>query len=337
MPADRERLLEIAVGAVADACVVCRRVQAHLLKSDSITKADRSPVTVADFASQAVVVRKLRQAFDSCPMIAEEASDALRQPGATALRGRVLDAVHAIWEDAAEDAVLDAIDVGAHARVDETGFWTLDPIDGTKGFLRGQQYAVSLAWIEAGEPVLGVLGCPNMSAAFNRSFAEADPHGVIYAALAGSGVQEFTADAPTDSSRNIAIRADGAVAATPIRVCESVESGHTSGSDRARIMDQLGDTAEPARLDGQGKYAVVARGQADAYLRIPTNRDYIEKIWDHAAGDIVAREAGCVVTDIRGERLDYSHGDGLSRNCGVVCATPQLHPRIIDAVTKLGL
>lgn len=40
-------------------------------------------------------------------------------------------------------------------------FWVLDPVDGTLGFVRGDQYAVALALIEDGEVVLGVLGCPN--------------------------------------------------------------------------------------------------------------------------------------------------------------------------------
>ncbi len=64
-------------------------------------------------------------------------------------------------------ALLDAIDLGADApdsssRPTERGFWTLDPIDGTKGFIRGQQYAVCLAYIVGSEPVIGVLGCPNL-------------------------------------------------------------------------------------------------------------------------------------------------------------------------------
>lgn len=40
--------------------------------------------------------------------------------------------------------------------------WTLDPIDGTKGFLRGEQYAVCLSLIVDAKPVLGVIGCPNL-------------------------------------------------------------------------------------------------------------------------------------------------------------------------------
>ena len=95
--------------------------------------------------------------------------------------------------------------------------------------------------------------------------------------------------------------------------------------------------AEPARLDSQAKYAVTARGQADAYLRLPTRKDYVERIWDHAAGSLVAAEAGCFVTDIFGHALDFSRGRGLERNRGVVCAPPRVHGLMIGAIETLGI
>jgi len=42
------------------------------------------------------------------------------------------------------------------------GMWTIDPIDGTKGFLRGEQYAVCLSFLVDGNPIVGVIGCPNL-------------------------------------------------------------------------------------------------------------------------------------------------------------------------------
>jgi 3'(2'), 5'-bisphosphate nucleotidase len=46
-----------------------------------------------------------------------------------------------------------------HNRVDPGRcFWTLDPIDGTKGFLRGEQYVVALALVVDGQVQIGVLG-----------------------------------------------------------------------------------------------------------------------------------------------------------------------------------
>jgi 3'(2'), 5'-bisphosphate nucleotidase len=82
---------------------------------------------------------------------------------------------------------------------------------------------------------------------------------------------------------------------------------------------------------------VVARGQADIYLRIPTSKTYIEKIWDHAAGSIIATEAGAIVSDITGTPLDFTCGRTLSANRGIVCAVPAAHERIIEAIERLGM
>ena len=60
------------------------------------------------------------------------------------------------------DGILEAIDYGARECDFTQRYWTLDPVDGTKGFLRHDQYVVALALIEHGRPVLGVLGCPNL-------------------------------------------------------------------------------------------------------------------------------------------------------------------------------
>ncbi len=82
---------------------------------------------------------------------------------------------------------------------------------------------------------------------------------------------------------------------------------------------------------------MVARNQAEAYLRMPTGADYVEKIWDHAAGMLIATEAGAVVSDITGKPLDFSQGWRLESNRGVICAVPGLHSRIIKAIEALGI
>ena len=79
------------------------------------------------------------------------------------------------------------------------------------------------------------------------------------------------------------------------RFCESVESGHSAQGDAAAVAARLGITTPPLRMDSQAKYAVVARGEADIYLRLPTRADYREKIWDHAAGALIVTEAGGIV------------------------------------------
>lgn len=327
-----ESVMTVARRAVADACAVCRAVQRDIERVRSVTKDDRSPVTVADFASQAVVAHRLREIDPSLQLVGEENADALRD--APPLLEHVVRAVRSVWPDATDEAVIEAIDLGG-AEGGAGAFWTLDPIDGTKGFLRGQQYAVSLAHVENGAPTLGVLGCPNLSADFSRSFDDPDPVGVIYVAAAGSGVEELPADDPDSAPKSV--RPEPRDPNAAIRLCESVESGHSDHDATAQILERLGRGRDSARLDSQCKYAVVARGQADAYLRMPTKKGYVERIWDHAAGAIVATETGRVVTDILGKPLDFGKGRGLEGNLGVVCARPDLHRELIEAIRALQL
>lgn len=334
--------------AVARACVVARSVQRELSRVGTMYKPDNSPVTVADYAAQAVVSWTLTEALGEIVLVGEESATDLRAQLKSADRRAVDAVVHAVRRvlpGLEESTVLDAIDAGsADPPEDGDGFWTLDPIDGTKGFLRGGQYAIALAWIEDGRPIIGALGCPNLSTNLSMPVSEPDRVGTIYLAEAGQGVYELHADDDLSAVKADPVRirrlnpADG----EPVRLCESVEAEHTSHDDAERILERLGEPGEPIRLDGQAKYAVVGRGQADLYLRLPKEPKpgkppYVEKIWDHAAGALVAAELGCAVTDARGESLDFSHGRQLHANRGVIVAEARLHGRVMAAIEALGI
>jgi 3'(2'), 5'-bisphosphate nucleotidase len=325
--------LKAAQRAVADACAVCRAVQRDTDSIKGELKDDRSPVTVADYASQAVVIHRLREALGEVHCVGEEDADSLRSPDAEPLRKAVVAATRLVWTDASEEDVLDAID-GGNDPGERESFWTLDPIDGTKGFLRGEQYAVSLSLVDGHVPALGVLGCPNLPMDFSAPFDRPDEHGAIYVASRNYGLYEVPADEPLADLRKVPTL--GHQRGDTVRICESVEAAHSKHDHTAQIMEKLGADTVSLRLDSQAKYAVVARGQADAYLRMPTRPGYREKIWDHAAGALCATEGGAIVSDITGARLDFSKGSTLSDNRGIVCASPQIHGRIIQAIDELG-
>ncbi len=330
----RSQELNCALNAVAEACSVTRRVQSELDEIRQLTKDDRSPVTVADFAAQAVVAMRLRDALGEIALVGEESAADLRTQATDGLTSAITTAVQHVRPGIDNGAVLDAIDLGNHDASADS-YWTLDPVDGTKGFLRRGQYAVSLALIENGEVTLGVLGCTNLSADFSRSFDDPDPQGCIYYATRGDGAWYLPATRIDATPARIHAADD--VSLDALRVCESVEAAHSKQDDTVRILEYLKATSKPARLDSQCKYAVVGRGQADAYLRLPTRAGYVEKIWDHAAGMLVAEEAGAVVTDITGQRLDFSRGATLDANRGVVCTAKGIHAQIIAAIAALGI
>lgn len=318
--------LAAALAAVRAASELCRGAQGRLLAGHTLTKGDASPVTIADFAAQAVVCAELTERLGAIDMIGEEDSDDLRAPDAAELLDAVTDLVRGQRGDAVGSAsVLDWISVGASAGrgagASAGAYWTLDPIDGTKGFLRGDQYAIALAFVDAGEVVLGVLGCPNLPNPDGST-------GAILAAVAGESAQAWYGEATEPDKVRVAAPANLAEA----RFCESVESGHSNQDHSAQIAARLGITAEPYRIDSQCKYAAVARGDASIYLRLPTRAEYREKIWDHAAGKFVVERAGGVVTDVTGAPLDFSRGGTLTANRGVVATDGRFHDQVIAAV-----
>ena len=320
----RRAELDAALAAVRLASTVCTAVQAELVTPDTLQKKDKSPVTVADFASQAVVCGTLKHALGVQPVVGEENADELRAAGQEELRKRVAGHVtKAAWQSLSESEVLDLIDLGGSPATGDR-YWTLDPIDGTKGFLRKEQYAVALALIEKGVVVLGVLGCPNLpssSGGTGALFAAVRGHGAVELPMAGGGL-----------SGAKAIKVDGIAATQGARFCESVESGHSDQGRSAKVAQTLGITAEPVRMDSQCKYAAVARGDASIYLRLPTSADYRENIWDHAAGLVVIEEAGGKVTDVDGKPLDFSHGRRFEHNRGVIATSGAIHAAVVAAV-----
>lgn len=320
-----------AIHAVLQACKLTRAVQEHLVAGSTLQKGDKSPVTVADYGAQAIVGRILVDRFPHIPMVGEEDAGALREPANAALAAKVVDAARSILPEMTPSDVLAAIDAGTYGGGPRGRHWTLDPIDGTKGFLRLEQYAVALALIEEGRVVLGVLGCPNLP--WDQADASG-PRGVLFVAERGMGTWRQPIGAPGEPVR---CAVDSVTDPRLARMTESVESGHTDQTESATVMQLLGSTAPPVRMDSQAKYGVVARGQAEIYLRLPTRADYVEKIWDHAAGAIVIEESGGRVTDIHGRSLDFGLGRGLSSTQGVIVTNGALHDRVLGAVrTVLG-
>lgn len=289
----------------------------------SIEKSDHSPVTIADFGSQALICSRLRSAFPDDPIIAEETASMLRSEEGVAARKGVCQYVRDLRPDASEDQILEWIDYGNQKEhVDR--YWTLDPIDGTKGFLRGDQYAVALALIVDGVVQVAAVACPNLTLR-----AHADTKGVVAMAVRGEGtLLHRLSDTEEMGEAGVTDVADPAEA----RFSESVESGHTSHSQSAVISRLLGITKPATRLDSQAKYVVVAGGDADIYMRLPSGRRYVENIWDHAAGMLVVEEAGGRVTDIRGKDLDFSHGYQLKENRGILVSNGKLHAKLLRAV-----
>lgn len=320
-----EQELSIALKSVKQACRLCQNVQSKLVHKDTFEKKDRSPVTIADFGSQAVISYLLEQHFPDLPLIGEEDPTVLKEN--QEMRQNVLQLVQA-QVNISEDDMLSAIGRGTADKPETAYYWTLDPIDGTKGFLRQDQYAVALALLKDGELQMGVLGCPNLPIDFDHPD---QGMGVLLYAVKGEGSFAL----PIEDKRGQKIHVDQNTDPIKARFVESVESAHSAHSVHSKISGALNIQGESLRIDSQCKYAAVARGDVSVYLRYPKDNQYREKIWDHAAGAIIVEEAGGRVTDIYGENLDFSLGRRLENNRGVVATNGAFHNQIIETIQRM--
>ncbi|QPG97776.1 hypothetical protein C2857_006855 [Epichloe festucae Fl1] len=338
------RELEVAQLAVQRAAILTKRVFHEKANKGTVDKDDKSPVTVGDFGAQALIIAALRHNFPGDAVVAEEEAARLREDAS--LRDTVWNLVREtrLDDESAEEmlggpvrdagSMLDLIDLGGSPGGAEGRIWTIDPIDGTKGFLRGGQYAVCLGLLVDGEVRVGILACPNLPVD-DEARLTADIGGVLFSAVEHKGADSrpLVTGGLSPESRHIGMRAMTDLAGATF--CESVEAGHSAHDDQAVISRKLGITGPSVRMDSQAKYGSIARGAGDIYLRLPVKATYQEKIWDHAAGDLIVRESGGQVTDIYGKRLDFSVGRTLANNKGVVAAPLGVHDRVLKVVQEV--
>lgn len=318
--------VRFALEFVADACKVTQQVYQELGASH-IEKSDLSPVSVADLSVQALAGRRLMEALPDDTLVGEESSDVLHGSGADETIAHIVRFAGSIAPDASADNVASWIDRGNG----EPGgrFWTLDPVDGTKGFLRGDQYAVALGLIEDGQVQLGVLGCPNLDPSANPQTGA----GLIAIAVRGQGAWARAIDGMDWTKLSVSPQTD----ARHARVLRSYEKGHTNASDTDLIMRALGIEASAVTMDSQAKYAVLAAGHAELLLRLlnPGKETYKERIWDQAAGSILLEEAGGKITDLLGNPLDFRQGRTLAQNTGVLATNASFHEAALKAVHEV--
>lgn len=287
-----------------------------------LDKRDKSPVTVADFGAQALVCRTLMARFGEDAVVGEETSVEVGGPAHAAFRAEVVRRVAAtLAREVSEAEVLGWVDRG-RGRSGER-FWTVDPVDGTKGFIRGQHYAIALALIEGGQPVVAALACPRLS-------HPSGGDGTVFVAVVSEGTQMLPLFG--EATEGPRVHVSGAARMAQMRLVESVESAHSDHAAASALRTRLGIVRDSVRIDSQVKYGVVARGEAEIYLRLPTRPDYEEKIWDHAAGCLVVQEAGGRVTDARGRPLDFSTGTTLDNNVGILATNGWAHDAVLAAL-----
>lgn len=314
---------EVALRAVEKAAQLCEAVWAEEGEALALTKKDRSPASVADFGSQAVVCRTLSLAFPEDPIVAEESARDVTKSEHVDILKRLHAHVQRVYEGE-EDEILDWLRLGAHQLAPR--YWVLDPIDGTQGYLEGGQYAVALALVEEGVVQLGVIACPRLGDALAEEVAG---QGVWFLGVRGEGA--WTAPLGSYDWQPVQVAPQVNTGGTWVEGCSPKRTYH---EHHKKLAQQMGLSESSLRVDSMAKYAMVARGQSALYLRLPKpeHATYREKIWDHAAGVVLVEEAGGCVTNQRGEPLDFASSHLLEADGGVVVSNGSFHKELLDAI-----
>lgn len=226
-----------------------RIVEVYAAKDCEINyKSDHTPVTTADLAAHEIIVEHLQQLEPSLPVLSEESDG-----------------------------------VSFEERLRWPTYWLVDPLDGTREFLRRNgEFSVNIALIDNNRPIAGVIVAPVL--------------GIAYFATAGSGAYK---QVEGDDPHLIRVR----TAPQPVTVARS--RSPTTGPRLQQFLDGLGEHDE-IPMGSALKSCLVAEGVADVYARLgPTGE------WDTAAAQCIVEEAGGYIRDVHQQDLTYNLRESL--------------------------
>lgn len=340
--------LELACLTVQRATLLTKKLLAAVDKG-TLGKSDNSPVTIADFAAQALIIGAIHNAFPNDEFVGEEDSTALRQDETLLERTWELALSSRLDDEASEsmlytpqtrEEMLQVIDLGAKGQcTPRSRAWVLDPVDGTATFMKNQQYAVCLSLVENGQQKIGVLGGPNLNLEDGRIQEEVldrDGYGHQVFAVAGEGawIRKMGTGALLPAAK-----LDPVAQITDPSEIQFVDCSAATSSNfelHARVAKRLG-APWPPRADlwaAQLRYVAIAVGGCHVLIKVPRETSYRSKIWDHSGGMLIAQELGVTVTDLAGNPVDCSLGRTLAGCYGMVVAPASIHGRIVETIRE---
>jgi 3'(2'), 5'-bisphosphate nucleotidase len=214
-------------------------------------KSDNTPVTTADLDANFIIESELQKLAIDLPVLSEESHP-----------------------------------VPYSERHHWTRYWLVDPLDGTREFIRGNgEFSVNIALIENGKPIIGVVTAPEL----NISYFASKGHGA-WKQIGGAEPQSIhVRPAPVEKGGLTIARSR----------CPTV------GPRLQAFLDKVGDHTD-LPMGSSLKSCLVAEGAADLYVRLgPTSE------WDTAAAQCIVEEAGGRITNIKLQGLQYNTSESL--------------------------
>lgn len=241
-----------------DLCQIAKEAGAQILTVyhsdfDFEEKGDGSPLTLADKRAHTLIEKQLLSLTPDIPVLSEESFEEI-----------------------------------GDARLDWPLYWLVDPLDGTKEFIkRNGEFTVNIALISQGKAVIGVVYAPVREE--------------LYFAQAGKGA--FKQEANHTPIPILCRR----LPSTSIKVVASRSHISDEVQQFVHAMKSKAETVELVSLGSSLKLCLVASGEADFYPRLGLTSE-----WDTAAAQCVVEAAGGQVLDCQGDSLRYSKRDILN-------------------------
>jgi 3'(2'), 5'-bisphosphate nucleotidase len=312
--------LEPIFEAVRRAAVLCNEVQRHYLIENQ--KTDKEPVTIADYGSQALICEAISRAFPNDAVMAEESGQQFLSLVEDDQRKQIVQLISTVLgRSVTETNIVEWLDFNTTINAHRT--WIIDPIDGTKGFLAMRHFAIAVGVLEGGQLTAGVMGCPGYPNYERGALLYAQNGKTMLEPMTGGEARQVSTSKTTNAAE--------------IRVLESVEKSHASHDRMERVRMKAGlEDSILERIDSQEKYARIAAGDGELYLRLPRlNSENRHMIWDHAAGAALVFAGGGKVTDIDGSPLDFTQGRLMAKNQGMIVSNGAIHDRVLQAVAEV--
>ncbi len=273
----------------------------------SYLKQDKSPVTLADYASQIYIISKLRKYFPDDSIIAEEKYIDTFDPDAEKLIKKCFKSLNI-------DLNLDFKDIINYSGVVSDYQWTIDPIDGTLGYQQGLSYAIGIGYMKSSDLLFSAIGVPHYNELGNAFFI----------AEKGCGAKISYGDKRFNS-----ISVSKKDNLQQARICISLHYNKPWVFD---FVKEAGIT-NSLQIDSMLKFCMIADGSADLYIK-PMNM-HNSFSWDYLPGTLLVKEAGGKVSDFNKKDVEFVYERCVITSPGIISSNGLLHNNALNLLKQI--
>jgi 3'(2'), 5'-bisphosphate nucleotidase len=293
-----ERELKIAIETVKVATEITKWFSRVGFKS--FQKQDNSPVTLADYASQFFITFKITQSFPEDQIIAEETNE-------INLSEDELDLIKLCYGYLNIDIEIDL----PQKKLKSERQWTVDPIDGTKGFQKHLSYAIGIGLMINSNPRISIIGVPNFNEKGTAIFIAEKENGakVSYGGEPFSLIEVSKQDTLSESL-----------------MCHSL---HYDEPWVMKFASEINIT-KFIQMDSMAKFCLISNGDADIYVK-PLNKERSFS-WDFLPGTLLVSEAGGKVSDLNGNPLKFLDEKLIVTAPGLIASNSYIHQEILRSM-----